>query len=181
LKQFTTEGENSKNAGRFETLEAKLSFLAVDSLQYLPMFARLRKSVNLSRDFLLSWLAALCGTVFTLIMMLKPGTSRVVDVPHKLLGGTDFTDAVGHVVLFCGLVFVWWTLAGHFSRRRALLLAALIVFGLGTFTEFAQSIVPDRGFAWYDLASNWIGVGVGVYLTICAKYRWFARRFADRL
>ena len=145
------------------------------------MFARLQKSVNLSRSFLVSWLAALCVTVVTLILMLKPGTSRIVDIPHKLLGGTDATDAIGHVVLFCGLVFVWWTLIRHFSRRRALLLAALIVFGLGTFTEFAQSVVPHRGFAWYDLASNWVGTGLGVCLTICAKLRWSTRRFADRL
>src|SRR2546430_137054 len=117
------------------------------------MFARLRKSVNLSPSFLFSWLAVLGGTVFTLIIMLKPGTSRIVDIPHKLLGGTDSTDAVGHVVLFCGMVFVWWTLPGRFSRSRALLLAALIVFGLGTFTEFAQSVVPHRGFSCSDLAS----------------------------
>jgi VanZ family protein len=142
------------------------------------MFARLQKSVKLSYNFVASWLAVLCSTVFTLIMMLKPGTSRLIDVPHKLLGGTDFTDAIGHVVLFCGLVFVWWVLTGHFSRR-ALLVAALIVFGLGTFTEFAQAIVPHRGFTWYDLASNWIGAGLGVCLTVCAKRRWFTKRFTD--
>ena len=145
------------------------------------MFARLQKSVKLSYNFVASWLAALCGTVFTLIMMLKPGTSRVIDVPHKLLGGTDFTDAIGHVVLFCVLVYVWWTLTAHFSRQRALLLAACIVFGLGTFTEFAQAIVPHRGFTLYDLASNWIGAGLGVSLTICAKCRWPRRDCNNRL
>src|SRR3954470_11534146 len=101
--------------------------------------------------FYLSWLVALSGTVMTLFLMLTPDTSPIVNVPHKVLGGTDTSDSIGHVILFCALVVSWWAFAAHFSSRRSLLAAAVIVFVLGTFTELAQSIVPHRGAGWLDL------------------------------
>lgn len=76
----------------------------------------------------------------------------------RFFGGTEITDAAGHVVLFGVLVMLWYcTLVKHLARRHALFLAVLIVVMLGTATELAQCLVPNRGVALIDILASYLG------------------------
>lgn len=98
-------------------------------------------------------------TILVLYLMVAPDTSPGISDLSYLFGGTEITDAVGHVVLFCTLTFVWYHALRYRWNRRTAFLAAIAVAGvLGTITEFLQGIVPHRGMAFLDLLANWSGV-----------------------
>lgn len=103
----------------------------------------------------LAWLAGI------LVLTLTPGDSRsLVGRTSAFFGGSDLTDAAGHVVLFGILtLLLHWACKAFWESRRALIVAAGCGLLVGTLTEVAQTGIPDRGFALLDLASNWLGVG----------------------
>jgi VanZ family protein len=105
------------------------------------------------------WPLALSWTAFVLFLMLAPGDNRQVDGLSKSAGGSDLTDALGHVVIFFILTVLWqWALSGRSPSRHALLGAALVAFGLGVGTEVAQTFVAGRGASWLDFSANGLGV-----------------------
>ncbi len=100
-----------------------------------------------------------------LVFTLTPGDSALVEKTSVALGGSDYTDANGHVLLFSILTMLcFWALTLRFSPRSALILSAGLGLLIGTGTEFAQVFIPYRGAAWLDLGANWIGVLGGVTL-----------------
>jgi hypothetical protein len=88
-----------------------------------------------------------------------PGDTPLVTNTSKLLGGTDLTDAIGHTVLMGLLTTAWYGCALHFMRSKyAVGTAALIALTLGTSSELFQTLIPERGATFLDLAANWLGV-----------------------
>src|SRR5689334_11764803 len=103
---------------------------------------------------------AVFWTALVAILTLLPGNSTVIEDTHKAFGGTDLSDALGHVVLFGILTLsYYWLLRLKFSLARALSIATIIVFAVGVGTEVAQMFVPERGPSPFDVAADWIGAG----------------------
>lgn len=111
---------------------------------------------------ILRWLGTLAWTALTVLLMTLPaGEDSLVNGLSGLFGGSDLTDAIGHVVLFGVLTLLWrGTLALHGPQEWALRLAVIIAVLLGTATEASQVLVAERGAAPWDLLANWLGAGL---------------------
>jgi hypothetical protein len=108
---------------------------------------------------LVAWLMTLLWVGLVLYLLLMPGTNMVVSDTSDLFGGTNLTDALGHVVLFVVLAgLVYRVLAFYLSRPKALYATIGVILILGTCVELAQYLVPERGVAVLDLSANWLGV-----------------------
>ena len=112
----------------------------------------------MSFPLLVRWSATLAWTAFTVALMSRPSNVGIVHDLSLFFGGTELTDAAGHVVLFGTLAALWyWTLTGRLKRQRALLLATGIGVAVGIATEFAQYFVPERGVALIDILADCLG------------------------
>lgn len=122
---------------------------------------------------LIRWALALGWTALTCGLMLLPGPKgSPVDNVSRFFGGTELTDAIGHVIIFATLALLWqWTLRVHIASDRALRAGLLVALLLGVFTEIGQSFVPNRGANLWDLLANIGGVSVAhsVSLRLFAK------------
>jgi hypothetical protein len=105
-----------------------------------------------------AWLMALLWASMVLYLLLMPGRNAVVSDTSHAFGGTELTDAFGHVVLLgvlTGLVYRVFSL--YLSRPKALYATIGLILTFGTCVELAQYLVPDRGVAVLDLSANWLG------------------------
>lgn len=124
---------------------------------------------------LIPWLAVLAWTGLVFFLMLSPGEDSAAEDTSVFFGGSDLTDALGHVVFFVGqAVLLYWALAQHVSRLFAFSSTVLTVLTLGTMLKLAQMLVPDRGSSLLDLSANWLSV------LIFAGCVWAQRRFQFR-
>ncbi|HML23804.1 MAG TPA: VanZ family protein [Aggregatilinea sp.] len=115
---------------------------------------------------LIRWALTLTWTATAASLMLSPsGEGTTVTWVSKLFGGTETTDAVGHVIINSILGFLWaWTMSLYTSSAnttRIVLVGGLI---WGFTAEGTQYFVPGRGTSLLDLAANILGVSVGVSL-----------------
>jgi len=120
-----------------------------------------------------AWLLVALWLALVLALLLTPGDEKLVDRTHRLAGGTDLTDSLGHVALF-GVFVILLALAWaqHAAPGRAIRRAVGVALALGLVIEVGQIWVPERGFALVDLAANW----TGPVLLWLAGRRWAARR-----
>jgi hypothetical protein len=120
---------------------------------------------------LLRWGSALIWTALTLYLMLTPGQNSVAEDLSAAFGGSDLTDAFGHVALFGILTLLWWwALILHLSPRVAGRLAFGVGVSLGFVCEGVQPLLPDRGLAVLDLLANVVGPSLAMGL-ICLLRR----------
>ena len=105
-----------------------------------------------------AWVGAILLTILAIEYTTLPGNVSFIAGTSRLLGGTEWTDAAGHVLLF-GLLTAFWyrALAPITTPRRALVLALTFCLLLGTITEGLQLIIPERGASLLDLFANWTG------------------------
>jgi hypothetical protein len=103
---------------------------------------------------------ALAWTVLILMLTLLPGEKgSIVGRTSAFFGGTDLSDAMGHVVLFGVLSLLSYRAARiGLSPRAALLLTLAVALALGAVSELLQIYVPERGATLIDIAANWLGV-----------------------
>ena len=111
----------------------------------------------------LRWLAATGWTVLVVVLMLMPGQDSAADDLSSFFGGTDITDAIGHVFLFGVLVLLWLlALATALPRARALRWAVAIGLAVGLVSELLQVFIPHRGVTLLDLSANALGAAVAL-------------------
>ena len=109
------------------------------------------------------FLLALSLNILALLFMLLPATSPLISGTSRLLGGSELTDAFGHVILLAVLTGTWYSaFQGRLGKLRALAAAALLVLCLGLMTEFAQAGIADRGARLLDVGANVLGVALAV-------------------
>ena len=128
--------------------------------------------VSIVRHPLLRVAAALGWTALACLLMLLPGEDTVAEDTSNFFGGTDSTDAFGHVLLFGTLTVLWYAaltcwLAPALALRVALLLGA--AFGL--LLELGQGFVPERGISLLDFTANALGVLAGAALLAALSRR----------
>jgi VanZ family protein len=98
-------------------------------------------------------------TILVFYLMTAPDTSPGVSEASNLLGGTEITDSIGHVILFALLSAAWYIgFRYRWSPKRAFYQTVAVAILIGTATELFQGIVPHRGMALGDLLANWSGV-----------------------
>jgi VanZ family protein len=113
-------------------------------------------------------------SLFTVVMMLSPGSQTTASDLSEAFGGHEFTDYLGHVVLtLTETVLMVNLLLRYMPLRPALLWAALPVFAVTALLEFMQRWVPDRGSSIFDAAANAVGIALGMALFV-----WLERKRA---
>jgi VanZ family protein len=127
--------------------------------------------VNRAHD-LVRWSAALLWTALVCALMLLPGRGTVVEDTSRAAGGTDLTDAIGHVILFGILAGLWWgALAPRRGWSAALRIALGVALVLGLLAEAGQSLMPDRGVSLLDFLANELGAVVAAGCVIYGRAR----------
>ena len=119
------------------------------------------------------WVFTLIWTALAASLLLSPGNEGgTVSGVSKLFGGTETTDAIGHVIINVVLSVLWcWTINLYTSiaRMTRLILIGGILWCFGA--ELIQHFVPERGASLLDLAANILGVLIGLI-----GYRWLVVR-----
>lgn len=101
--------------------------------------------------------------MLVVVLMLMPGQDSAADDLSRFFGGTDITDAAGHVFLFGVLVLLWLlALATALPRTRALQWAVAIGLAVGLVSELLQVFIPHRGVTLLDLSANALGAAVAL-------------------
>lgn len=106
----------------------------------------------------------LAWTAITAKLMLSPsGNGTTVSWVSKLFGGTETTDAIGHVIINAILAFLWcWTISLYATTQkttRLVLIGGIVWCFVG---ELSQFFVPGRGTSLLDLGANILGVVIGL-------------------
>ncbi|WP_162909592.1 VanZ family protein [Aggregatilinea lenta] len=127
---------------------------------------RLNRLSRFATNPLICWALTLTWTAVAASLMLSPsGEGTTVTWVSSLFGGTEITDAIGHVIINTILGFLWsWTLSLYTSPTRAtrLVLSGGLIWCCGA--EGSQYFVPGRGTSLLDLSANLLGVSLGVLL-----------------
>ncbi len=130
----------------------------------LPGIKHLNGVSTVVQSAAVRWTLTLAWSAVAVWLMLSPGTKggTVSNISHSF-GGTEITDAIGHVIINAILAFLWsWTLSLYVPKARItrLILIGGIVWGVSA--ELSQLFVPERGTSLLDLTANIIGVTIGV-------------------
>lgn len=127
-----------------------------------------------SKNPFLRWALTLTWTAIAASLMLSPsGDGTTVSWVSKLFGGTETTDAVGHVIINTILAFLWrWTLGLYVSPMKT---TRIILIGGSIWccgAELLQYFVPERGTSLLDLSANVLGVFMGLAIyRVLNRYR----------
>lgn len=112
------------------------------------------------------WILTLAWTAITVSLMLSPsGDGTTVSWVSKLFGGTEVTDAVGHIIINAILALLWcWTISLYTTtvKMTRIVLFGGIIWCFGA--ELSQFFVPGRGASLLDLVANIVGVLIGLMI-----------------
>jgi VanZ family protein len=109
------------------------------------------------------WLMFGLWTVLVFYLLLWPSNGTPVHDVSSFFGGTELTDAGGHVVLaFVEALLLYRVLCYYMPVQRATLWTLGCTLLLGLALESAQYWIPSRGATLLDLGANWLGVGISV-------------------
>ena len=112
-----------------------------------------------------AWVMAVGWSIFTIAMMLSPGSHSAASDLSAAAGGTEWTDYLGHVALtLTETLLLVNLLMRYMPLRSALIWSALPVLAITAVLEFLQRWVPDRGSSVFDAAANAVGIVLGVWL-----------------
>ena len=122
-----------------------------------------------------AWVMAVGWSLFTIFMMLSPGSQSTASDLSAAFGGSEWTDYLGHIALTMIETALLANLLSRYLRLGRALMAALPVLVATSGLEFLQRWVPDRGSSVFDAVANAVGIAFGV-----ALFLWFERRRAER-
>ncbi len=114
-----------------------------------------------SRRACLSWALTSVWSILLCLLVLTPSRGTVIHDISVLFGGSKWTDAFGHTVLFAiQTALLYWALAQTLPGMPALILSVRVLLFFGTVLELAQVLIPARGSSLFDLSANWLGVAI---------------------
>jgi len=98
--------------------------------------------------------------------MLSPsGDGTTVSWVSKLFGGTETTDAVGHVIINVILALLWcWAISLYATIAKTIIIVLIGGMFWCFSAELVQSFVPNRGSSLLDLAANILGILIGLFI-----------------
>lgn len=80
-------------------------------------------------------------------------------IPGKQLPSNLIWDKAGHFIAYFGLAFI----ARIASKKHPSWQLLISCIGFSFAIELLQQLIPNRGFEWYDLLANSLGVVFGLY------------------
>lgn len=108
------------------------------------------------------WLIPSGWTFIILYLTLSTGDNQNVSWVSKMAGGTEITDALGHLVMFTMLVLLWhWAGSAHYPAMAVLKVVTPLCFLFGISVEASQHWIEGRGMSWLDFLANGGGVLLG--------------------
>ena len=123
-----------------------------------------------------AWVMAVGWSLFTVVMMLSPGSQTAASDLSAAAGGTEWTDYLGHVAItLTETLLLVNLLMRYMPLRSALIWSALPVLAVTAVLEFLQRWVPDRGSSVFDAAANAVGIALGLWLA-----RWLETKGPER-
>lgn len=133
------------------------------------MEMRLRTKLNSTAA---AWVMAIVWSLFTVIMMLSPGSQSAASDLSAAAGGTELTDYLGHIALtLIETLLLVNLLMRYMPLSTALLWSAIPVLIVTSVLEFLQRWVPDRGASVFDAAANAVGIALGIWLARKLEHR----------
>ncbi len=135
--------------------------------QQLAMTDRLGETNSTVLPVVPLWLRVLgiISTVGALVyfsIVPAPGTGSISSGPFGILPYSVWLHFLGYMGLAIALCY-----ASHDVQRsqgQRLLGAFVLTVGIGTTIEFMQLTLPTRTFSMFDIVTNAIGAGVGVFV-----------------
>lgn len=132
-------------------MKNKLTEMYWQKLQTMPYIPKL-----------LSWFG---WTLLLCFLLLSPSDGTVHNL-SSLFGGTEVTDAIGHIILIgVECILTYLVMLRYLPLVLAQKLALICTLAFGIFLELAQLFIPSRGASLIDIMAAFIGVGC-VYVTI---------------
>lgn len=112
------------------------------------------------------WIITNTWTTLTFYLTLSPsGEGTTVTWVSRLFGGTETTDAIGHVFINMVLALLWCWTTGFYTSTGRTVYIVLVGGGFWCFAaELSQFFVPDRGLSLLDLGANILGVLIGLLI-----------------
>ena len=112
-----------------------------------------------------AWVMAVGWSLFTVVMMLSPGSDTAASDLSAVAGGTEWTDYFGHgAITLTETLLLANLLMRYMPLRAALIWSAVPVLVVTSVLEFMQRWVPDRGSSVFDAAANAVGIALGIWL-----------------
>jgi len=98
--------------------------------------------------------------------MLSPSDGTVKTI-SGFFGGTEITDAIGHVILIgVDCILLYGVMMHYFSQATTRKLAGIFTLVLGITLELGQLFIPSRGASLIDLIAAVVGVGMAELLIL---------------
>lgn len=116
------------------------------------------------QSLLLSWFLWLSWIAIVAWLLLTPGIGIISKI-SGLLGGTDESDAVGHVILMAGNYLLFYGVLRHYRpAKQAQMMVMGLIIVIGVILELAQFWIPFRSVSLIDLLAVFVGVGIAYLL-----------------
>lgn len=123
---------------------------------------------------MISWLLWALWTILLCFLFLSPSEGTAVRDISLFFGGSELTDAIGHVVMiFIETALLYNVLRQYLADELALRYAVGVTLVFGLCAELAQHWVPSRGASLIDVCAAFIGVGLFAFAVW--KKMWLAR------
>lgn len=111
------------------------------------------------------WLLWVLWSILMCLLVLTPSKGTAVTDISRFFGGSEFTDAIGHVVLiFVDTALLYNALRHYILDENALRYATGVTLIFGLCAEFAQIWVPSRGTSLIDVGAAFFGVGLFAFV-----------------
>ena len=99
-------------------------------------------------------------------LLLWPSDGTAVRDISVFFGGTELSDALGHVILMFVEASLCFSLLRHYApKEKARIYAAVASISFAFLLETAQFFIPSRGAALIDFGANSLGVILAIWLT----------------
>ena len=116
---------------------------------------------KLRLKLMISWLLWASWTILLCFLFLSPSEGTAVRDISLFFGGSELTDAIGHVVLiFIETVLLYNILRHYLINDTAVRYAVLATLVFGLCAEFSQHWIPSRGASLIDVCAAFLGVGL---------------------
>ena len=116
------------------------------------------------KSHLLAWFLCISWLALLGILLLSPGTG-IISWISDLFGGSEITDAVGHVVMMTvNCLLIYGVLCRYKPAKQAQVIAIVLVIVVGLTLELGQLWVPFRTLSLIDILAVFIGVGIASFI-----------------
>jgi hypothetical protein len=121
---------------------------------------------------IISWILWAMWTILLCLLFLSPSEGTAVKDISMFFGGSELTDAIGHVgLIFIETALFYNALRYYVMGQRALRYAVSGTLIFGLCAELAQHGIPSRGASLIDMLAALIGVGLFVFVMIDKRIR----------